>query len=354
MLNSPTTSSIDQLFESWESLDNPIEKNVKNSSSLLKCEKCLQDGIIEEGYLICNNCSEILSNKLDTGAEWRFYGSNETESRQDPCRVGLPSSYLVDNSLGSIIIPTCNESFKMRRIRQYHGWNLLNYKGRNLFNIYDQLHTNSKRNGIPNNVIEKAKFIFKIVSEKQLFRGDNKNGLIAVCCYRACKDLGVPRSTKEISEYFNIDETTITKGNRCLSKVLKNITINDSENEHYSVVTNNKSENPLSSISKPVDYVARFSCKLNIDPTYQTIITNLAVLIDEKRIVPNNTASSIAAAVMYFVIDYYNLSLTKMDIAKASKISEVTIGKCYKNLKVFEKYINSVLEQYQTKSSKLA
>ena len=45
-----------------------------------------------------------------------------------------------------------------------------------------------------------------------------------------------------------------------------------------------------------------------------------------------NTPHSIAAGVVYFISQLFNLNVTKKDVQGVSEISPVTINKCYKRI----------------------
>jgi transcription initiation factor TFIIIB Brf1 subunit/transcription initiation factor TFIIB len=47
---------------------------------------------------------------------------------------------------------------------------------------------------------------------------------------------------------------------------------------------------------------------------------------------PENTPNSIAAGVVYFITQVFNLNITKRDVKNVSEISEVTINKCFKKM----------------------
>ena len=181
-------------------------------------------------------------------------------------------------------------------------------------------------------IIEHAKQLFKTVDEHQLFRGQNKEGLIADCVYRACKDKGVPRSIKEIAVIFGINEQVMTKGNRCFTKVW-----NKMQND-TSVHLPPQSNRPMC-LSQPTDYVERFCSPLRIEPTAVAACMAVARTVQNSRLVSDNTAPSVAAAVIFYVVSARGLSVTKEDIARASKKSEVTIGKCYKKLLLYDEHL---------------
>jgi transcription initiation factor TFIIIB Brf1 subunit/transcription initiation factor TFIIB len=64
--------------------------------------------------------------------------------------------------------------------------------------------------------------------------------------------------------------------------------------------------------------------------------------------IPENTPHSIAAGIIYFVIQVCNLNITKKDIHLISEISEVTINKCFKKLEGLKDQLipESILKKY--------
>jgi len=297
------------------------------------CVSCEDDTCcVEEGYLICSRCSVARPANLDSSAEWRFFsndGGGSSSRQSDPCRVGMPLNALLPHAgTGSVITSRSRESYSMRRIRRIHHWSTLNFRGRSLVVVFEKLQSIARRNGIPAIIVDKSKILFKRVTECQLFRGENKEGLIATCIYRACKNYNVPRSVKEIADIFGIDEQKMTKGNRCFSRAFDEV---------------NEIDLSRLAISRPADFVERFSCKLKISDTLYRQICALADKVDEAHIITDNTACSVAAAVLFFFCEYHGIEVTKLDIAKVSLISEVTITKCYKKLKKYESYLVDVL-----------
>jgi transcription initiation factor TFIIIB Brf1 subunit/transcription initiation factor TFIIB len=49
-------------------------------------------------------------------------------------------------------------------------------------------------------------------------------------------------------------------------------------------------------------------------------------------LIPDNTPHSIAAGIIYFVCQLFDVTHSKNDIAAICKVSEVTISKCYRKL----------------------
>ena len=101
------------------------------------CNNCNKDSLyIETGLHICTNCGSIIDRVIDSSAEWRYYGSEDSKS-SDPTRCGLPiNTLLPESSLGSVIGIKGFQSVEMQKIRKYHTWNSMPYKERSLFNVF--------------------------------------------------------------------------------------------------------------------------------------------------------------------------------------------------------------------------
>ena len=52
----------------------------------------------------------------------------------------------------------------------------------------------------------------------------------------------------------------------------------------------------------------------------------------KNNLIPENTPHSISGGIIYFVSEMCNININKSAITNISKISEVTINKCYKKL----------------------
>ena len=112
------------------------------------CLECLQDTLIEgaSGCYECTSCGVIGNQIIDTGAEWRFYGSEDNKS-SDPTRCGMPSNELLpQSSLGSVVgYGWKGDTFEMHRIRKYQGWNAMPYKERARYNDFQIIQQTAAR-----------------------------------------------------------------------------------------------------------------------------------------------------------------------------------------------------------------
>ena len=286
--------------------------------SELKCSFCDSSNVIlEEGNYSCQACGAFVCRFIDTTAEWRYYGCDDSKSA-DPNRCGLPMSELLPcSSLGSMIGFTNRETHHIRIMRKYHMWNSMSYKERSLYNIFDTLTVSAVNNGISKSIIEEAKMLYKKISEMKISRGENRSGLIASSIYMSCKNNKVPRSAKEIAKIFNLKVTTMTRGCKKFQEIMK-----------VNVDTTNA-----------VDFIHRFCSKLNIDKTFREICKEVVHKAEDLGIVSENTPPSVAAGSIYLCNVLMGWNFTKKDMSEACEISQVTITKCYKKLYMYRMFL---------------
>jgi transcription initiation factor TFIIIB Brf1 subunit/transcription initiation factor TFIIB len=282
------------------------------------CELCKSKNIIvEDGQNVCSDCCAIMGRVIESTAEWRYYGAEDSRD-EDPTRCGMPTNHLLPkSSLGSMIGGRRGESKDIRRIRMYQMWNSMPYWERSLYNVFEQLAANTVNHGIPSKVLDDAKVLYKKASEKKISRGENKEGLIASCIYFACLLNRVPRSPKEVSRMFNIDLNVLTKGNARFQSLLQ-INVEASEAE---------------------DFIARFGSKLNMNYEDVQKCKDLAKRLEELEIVSENSPTSVAAGTLYYYCMSKDIDYNKKQIADICEVSEVTITKCYKRLAKYKELL---------------
>lgn len=293
---------------------------VNNPENDNKCDCCGSNRLIaDEGQNVCLNCNTIQSRVIDTGAEWRYYGADDSRDG-DPTRCGMPTNDLLPkSSLGSVIGGRRGDNRDIRRIRMYQMWNSMPYWERTLYAVFDRLANNTANHGVPSKVLDDAKVLYKRASEKKISRGENKDGLIASCIYYACLINKLPRSPKEVARMFHIDPNILTKGNARFQTLLQ-----------MNVAS-----------SSPDDYIARFGSKLKMDYLDIQACKQLAKRLDDLEIVSENAPTSVAAGAIYYYCVKQEIDFSKKQIADVCEVSEVTITKCFKRLQKFKDLIDN-------------
>ena len=326
--------SFDDLFEVLDDYKKPSPEPPKNeNNSIYFCDNCHDETIKNiKGELICTRCSKTSGIYIDSSAEWRYYGSEDSRS-SDPNRGGMPTSsnsLLKEFYLGSIISSRYNESYEMKIIRKRNIWISSCYREKSLITVFESMSSRAKKYGIPNCIIEEAKYIYKQVSELKISRGENRVGIIASCLYISCCTNNSRRSTKEIAEIFMIPHTSMTKGFK----------------KFYEIILSVKPEmvkDCILDISNSLDFINRYCSNLSkFDDKHTQLCYYMCSKIEDEDIVSENTPSSRAAGCICLVSYLFGLNESKKKIAEVCKTSEVTISKCFN--KLIEYYIILVPE----------
>tara|TARA_Y100000389_G_C17416338_1_gene493921 strand:+ start:272 stop:1546 length:1275 start_codon:yes stop_codon:yes gene_type:complete len=312
----------DLLKKEPKSNDNSINGREDNY-----CSSCLEDSVKNiKGELICILCSRTYGIMIDNTAEWRFYGSEDSKGN-DPNRCGMPSnSLLPEFSLGSVIPFKHNESFEMKKIRNYNTWIGSCYREKSLYNVFEGMSMRAKKYGIPSCIIEDAKYKYKIISEIKISRGENRTGIIASCLFIACYENGSRRSIKEIAEIFMIPPTSMTKGFKKFNEIM--LTLKPDLKKNFN-----------SCISESIDFINRFCSNLNLDKEIIDICRYVCDYIEKYDLVSENTPTSKAAGSIYLVSYLFDLNISKREISSICSTSEVTISKCFSKLIDYYIYI---------------
>ena len=284
------------------------------------CSKCAKDSVKNiKGELICISCSTCYGVTIDSGAEWRFYGSDDSKG-SDPNRCGMPTnSLLPEFSIGSIIPYRNNESYHMKKIRNYNTWIGSCYREKSLYNVFESISIRAKNYGIPSCIIEDAKYKYKIISEVKISRGENRIGIIASCLFIACYENQSRRSIKEIAEIFKIPSTSMTKGFKKFNEIMLSL------KPEYKDKFN-------SCISESIDFINRFCSNLNLEKEIVDICRYVCNKIEYYDLVSENTPTSKTAGSIYLVSYLFDLNISKKDISNICSTSEVTICKCFTKL----------------------
>jgi transcription initiation factor TFIIB len=329
------TSSLNKA-ELWGLFDSEIKKKppplecmYRASGSREFCDHC--NGMLafsDEGFLTCANgkCGVIYKDIVDQSAEWRFYGAEDSHS-SDPTRCGMPTNPLLkESSFGCKVLGGGGMTYEMRKIRRYAEWQSMPYKEKSQYDEFQIITTMAQHSGIPKMIIDCAIRYHKRISEYDVtFRGDNRDGIIAASIYIACRVNNLPRTAKEIATIFNLDTTSATKGCKNALSIINKLE-SETDNEDKTIFAT----------TKPEAFIERFCSKLGMNGELTKLCVFIAMKIEKRGIMPENTPHSIAAGIVYFVAQLCRLSISKCDVHTVSEISEVTINKCYKKLEAMQ------------------
>jgi transcription initiation factor TFIIB len=326
--NNINKAALWNIFDS--EIDNPDKKQIPleciyGSGNREICERC--ENILafsDEGFLTCTNtkCGIIYKDLVDHSAEWRYYGADDNQN-SDPTRCGMPINPLLEeSSYGCKVIGMGSMYYEMRKIKRYTEWQSMPYKEKSQYDDFQTISIMAQNSGIPKMIIDNAIIYHKKISEFDLtFRGDNRDGILAASIYVSCRVNNYPRTAKEIATIFHLDVTSATKGCKNALGIINKLE-KDMDNK----------EKTIFGKTNPEAFIERYCSKLNINNELTKLCKFIAIKIEKKDIMPENTPPSIAAGVVYFISQICKLNISKRDVKTVSETSEVTINKCYKKL----------------------
>jgi transcription initiation factor TFIIB len=307
-------------------------EEVAGVSSSLRCSICSKKGVKsavvitdpESGEIICSNCGMVISQNIeDTRPEWRSFGS-EGAVGYGRSRTGMPTSLARhDKGLTTIIGRTDKDASgnkidpsirsKMERLKVWdfrsHSHDSTN---KNLMQAFNELDKLKDKLGLPDAVIERTAYIYRKARKRGLVRGRTTDGILTAAIYIACRDLGVPKTLKEVAAAISIRLKTLSRSYRilvteldistppvidpmkCIVKVANNADLNENTKRQAMDVMNNLSKREISAGKHPM---------------------------------------ALAATVLYVSCLNTGVNIRQADIADAAGITEVTLRNRYKDLK---------------------
>ncbi len=208
-----------------------IQANITtaNAATIAKCQSCGNDQIItdsESGEMICDKCGRVISDKLqEVGPEWRTYATDESGGKT---RTGpAPSLARHDLGLSTIIGRTDRDASGNRldvamrtRMHRLKIWDsrsqVYTPTDRSLQQAFFQLDVLKDKLGLSGVIVEKSAYIYRKAQAKMLVRGRTISGVLAAAIYIACREMGAPRTLKDIATACNVKRKELSKDYRML------------------------------------------------------------------------------------------------------------------------------------------
>ena len=319
----------------------PLECMYRSNGNRENCESCESSlAFSEEGFLTCTNkkCGIIYKDIVDQTAEWRYYGADDNQG-SDPTRCGMPINPLLqESSFGCKVLCNGGTSYEMRKIKRYTDWQSMPYKEKSQYDEFQRITNMAQTAGMPKLIIDDAIRYHKKISESEsTFRGDNRDGILAASIYISSRINNYPRTAKEIATIFHLDVTSATRGCKNALSIINNLE-RDMDNK----------EKTNFGKTKPDAFIERYCSKLNINTELTKLCQFISKKIEKQNYMPENTPNSIAAGVVYFIIQICKLNVSKRDVKNVSEISEVTINKCFKKIEKIKDDLvpQSILKKY--------
>jgi transcription initiation factor TFIIB len=300
-------------------------------SNQIVCSICKSNQTItdtESGEIICSKCGQVISDKIqEIHPEWRNFALSEGSN--DKSRIGMSTSLARhDMGLSTIIGRTDRDASgqkidavmrsTMERLRTWDTRTQTHTPAdRSLKQAFFQLDILKDKLGLSDTVVEKTAYIYRKTQERQLVRGRTISGILAAAVYIACRELGTPRTLKDIAAYSNVKLKEVARSYRLLYFEL-NLKI---------------------PIVNPMKCIARVANKANLSEKTKRQAAEIMNNITKRELSAGKDPMGLAASVLYLASLNTGENVTQTDIADAARVTEVTIRNRVKELKkqVFKK-----------------
>jgi transcription initiation factor TFIIB len=277
---------------------------------------------LESAEIVCGSCGLVSPDKaMESRPEWTtFQSDNGNNNRQG---VGLPNSLAFHDRGLSTIIGNQNKdstghalnayvNSSMQRLRIWDARSRSNISGhRNLMQAFNELGRLKDKLGLTNAIVEKVAYIYRKAEEKQMIRGRSISAILAAAIYMACRELGAPKSLREMTEASQVKSKALRQCYRTLALEL-DIKV------------------PLIDPSK---YIATIANKTGISEKTKRIAIAMMEEITKNEISAGKNPIALSATVLYLSCLANNENRTQMNIAAAAGVTEVTIRNRFKDLK---------------------
>jgi len=320
-----------------ERLNRLKEEWRENLNLAVRCRECKEDppNIVEEfssGDLVCGSCGLILGDKIiDTRSEWRTFATDDGNN-DDPSRVGEAANPLLNgNQLETTV--SFDGGAKARDLNRAQNRNNTNKGDRQLLEAYKQIGSLCDAWSMSKIVADTAKHLYKLVHDKNAFRGKSNEVVISGCIFISCRQNNVPRTFREIFALTRVSKREIGRIFKQLEKFFAEQYRNkENEGGPIGYPTINSVEYQNTTSTKAVELCIRYCSQLGL-PTQTTRISQLlAEKINSVGSLAGRSPLSAAAACIFFASHLMKTPKTPKEISNVAGVSDGTIRTSYKLL----------------------
>lgn len=329
--NEPDNESYDEYMD--EFLDTNISSkkiSTNNMSSIEKkeCDLCGPSGKIIENMQIykyqCEKCGCVYGTIFDRKGEWSNYSSENSVNNMTSRCSGPVNNLCPKSAQGTIMSTGASKKLKIRE-----QWNNNSYKEKTRNRKFDDIQKIVNGLGLenPGPVCESAKIMYRNFSETKHIEGKNKGkniivrktnlkGILAACVFKACENNGIPRTLAEIALQSNIDKKSVGNGIKKLKKHTENPNMYD---QSATVLINN--------------HIQKMCKELELTQEIIDFCIKIANNYNKLRLSGDHGVEPIAAGIIYFVIDHFNIPISINRVCDCTSSSSMTIQKIFKELR---------------------
>jgi transcription initiation factor TFIIB len=288
------------------------------------CPVCKNESIaitdVESGEIICNKCGIVIAERIEeSNQQWHIFSAGEL-SRET--RTGAPSTLARhDRGLYTVIGQSNRDAAgiridylmhsRMQRIRKWdHRTQVVKPQDRSLQQAFMGLGQLKHRLQLSEAAVEKAAYLYRKAQQNRLIRGRTISGVLSAAVYIACREMGVPRSLKEIASVTNNKVKEISQDYRLL---------------YFKLDLKVPNVDPLK-------YISKIASKVGLSEITKYHAAEMLNNIIKEGKSAGKDPMGLAATVLYLAGVKNHENVTQGFIAKAAGVTEVTIRKGMKDL----------------------
>jgi transcription initiation factor TFIIB len=276
----------------------------------------------DSGEVFCRNCGIVISEKSEdiSNPEWRAFTLEEKDNRS---RTGAPTSLAIHNrGLATLISKTGKDAsgqklnaYAYSTFKRLRAWNTrtqyFSSTDRNLVVAFSELDILKDKLGLSDGLIERIAYMYRKTQERGLTRGRTISAILSAATYIACREIGIPRTLKDIAAASNVKRKDIAKNCRLIIRELD-------------------LKVPM---ADPMKCIVKVANKANLSEKITRQAMNLMTEIIKSKISAGKNPMSFAATVLYISsFKAGEKNVTQLDIATAAGVTEVTIRNRIKEL----------------------
>jgi len=277
------------------------------SNTNCRAEKGFREDI-KTGDIVCTLCGRVAHEKtIDTGSEWRTFG----EDGGDKIRAENVDEFN-DNLSTNVSVSKQGEKSLMALSKLQQQFS--NNEQKTLSQASAKITEFCAQIDLPNTVLKTAKKIYKDFekNKKRKIRGSNTDAFIVVILYIACKENGLSRTFKELSQETGIKQIELNRMHKVLHKQLGN-------------------RGMRSAPVAPAELVIRICSHVNLSNAVKDLAGRIAKNA-ASRLEGKNPSSIAAASVLMAVKKEGIKDCTEREIAIAASITPSTVKKIYSEM----------------------
>jgi len=308
---------------------------VENLNLTMMCPDCKENppNLVEEfssGDMVCGSCGLVLGGRIvDTRSEWRTF-SNDDQGNDDPSRVGDGANPLLNGSQLTTNIAFGDGTGRSRELHRAQTKVTTDKATKSLLAAYKEIGAHCDAIGLPKNVSDTAKHLYKLVDDAKAFKGKSQEALVAGVIFIACRQCEVPRTFREIYALTQVSKKDIGRTFKALEKffaseetrkALANGSIPTSDT-YQTTTSTNASELCL-----------RYCSQLGLKgQNFVKVSTGLAEKMSTVGDLAGRSPLSVAAACIYMASHLLGKPKSAKEISRVAGVSDGTIRTAYKYL----------------------